>query len=189
MRAFILCGGLGTRLRSVVSHLPKCLAPIRDKPFLYYLLKHLEDNAFTNITLCSCYKSDKIYECFGNRFGKIKLSHSIQNRPEGTGKALRKAAKEVPAGTNRVLIVNGDTWWPIRYHEMIAYHDKVKAKVTVGTYEDIIAGTFVADISFLKTLKEKHFEDNIKEAGIFESTIRFIDIGTPQDYSRAQLIL
>lgn len=189
MKSLILCGGLGTRLRSVVSDLPKCLAPVKGKPFLYYLLKRLEGQNFDEVVLCASYMADKIYECFGNRLGKLKISYDIQSKPTGTGAALRKAAKALPNGTNRVLVINGDTYWPIRYHEIIAYHVKLQAKVTIGAYNDIIAGTFVCDVSFLKSMRKKHFEDNFPAVGIFDSKVPFLDIGTPENYLRAQFVL
>lgn len=189
MKALVLCGGLGTRLRSVVSDLPKCLAPVNDKPFLYYVLKHLNSQLVRDVTLCTSYMHDKIYECFGDSFMDIRLSYSIQKQPEGTGLALRNAARELPRGTNRVIILNGDTFLPILYHEVIARHVKLRARVTVVAWEDIIAGTFVADVAFLKKMKKKRFEDNLPEVAVFDSEFPFLDIGTPKDYSRAQLML
>jgi Nucleoside-diphosphate-sugar pyrophosphorylase involved in lipopolysaccharide biosynthesis/translation initiation factor 2B, gamma/epsilon subunits (eIF-2Bgamma/eIF-2Bepsilon) len=56
-QAIILAGGLGTRLRSVVSTLPKCMAPVAGKPFLHYVIAHLKKEGITDFIFSVGYKS------------------------------------------------------------------------------------------------------------------------------------
>ena len=56
----VLAGGLGTRLRSVVSDLPKCMAPVAGRPFLYYLLKYMEVRRFTRVVLALGYMHESV---------------------------------------------------------------------------------------------------------------------------------
>ena len=62
MEVIILAGGLGTRLRSVVSEVPKCMAPIAGKPFLWYLLKYLMRYDVTKVILSVGYLREAIYK-------------------------------------------------------------------------------------------------------------------------------
>ena len=95
MEAIVLAGGLGTRLREVVSDVPKPMAPIEDKPFLEYILKYLGKNSVTRVILSVGYKWETIKEHFGNSFEGIELVYSIEDEPLGTGGAIKKAMDHV----------------------------------------------------------------------------------------------
>jgi len=111
MEAIILAGGLGKRLRSVVSDLPKPMAPIGDKPFLEYILQYLKQNGITKVILSVGYKWETIKEYFGNNFEGIKLIYSVENEPLGTGGAIKKAIEKVHS--KEVFIINGDTFFNV----------------------------------------------------------------------------
>jgi D-glycero-alpha-D-manno-heptose 1-phosphate guanylyltransferase len=113
MEVIVLAGGLGTRLRTVVSEMPKCMAPVCGKPFLYYLLSHL--NRFTSvkkIILSLGYKSEVIIDWTQSindfNFGYI---YAIESEPLGTGGAIKKALDY--ASEENVLILNGDTFFDV----------------------------------------------------------------------------
>ena len=92
MEIIILAGGLGTRLRSIVKNVPKPMAPIKNKPFLYYLLKYWIKNGATKIILSTGYKSEIIEKYFEVNKFDIPIIFSVENKPLGTGgflKALR----------------------------------------------------------------------------------------------------
>jgi len=109
----ILAGGLGTRLRSVVSDRPKVLALVRGKPFLAYLLDQLGQADIRRVVLLTGYKGEQIEKTFGSRYGNIDLEYSAETEPLGTAGALRLAlpklfANATAAGT--VLMLNGDSF-------------------------------------------------------------------------------
>ena len=92
VRACVLAGGLGLRLRSVVGDVPKVLAPVGGRPFLAYLLGQLAANDVRQVTLCTGYRSDAV-EAFcgdGAAWG-LALSYSRETRPLGTAGAIRQA--------------------------------------------------------------------------------------------------
>src|SRR5512133_1369846 len=92
INAVILCGGLGTRLRSVVSDIPKPMAPVKNKPFLEYILANLcKSNTVSRFVLCVGYKYEQIESYFGNSFNGIPVSYSIEDTPLGTGGAIVKS--------------------------------------------------------------------------------------------------
>jgi D-glycero-alpha-D-manno-heptose 1-phosphate guanylyltransferase len=117
LEAIVLAGGLGTRLRSVITDLPKPMAPIGDKPFLEYILKYLQKNGISKVILSVGYKWETIKEYFGNSFENIELIYSIEDAPLGTGGAIKKAMSEVVS--EKVYIINGDTFFDVDLKSLI----------------------------------------------------------------------
>lgn len=117
LEAIVLAGGLGTRLRSVVSDLPKPMAPIGDKPFLEYILKYLQKNGITRVILSVGYKWETIKEYFGDKFESIELVYSLEDEPLGTGGAIKKTMKQLKTG--HVYIINGDTFFDVDLKSLV----------------------------------------------------------------------
>jgi D-glycero-alpha-D-manno-heptose 1-phosphate guanylyltransferase len=111
VEAIVLAGGLGTRLRSVVSDLPKPMALISDKPFLEYILKYLQSNGVTRVVLSVGYKWETIKEYFGDNFKNVELIYSVENEPLGTGGAIKKAM--IHTQDENFYIINGDTFFDV----------------------------------------------------------------------------
>jgi NDP-sugar pyrophosphorylase family protein len=110
--AAILAGGLGTRLRPVISDLPKVLAPIRGKPFLFFLLETLKASGVDEVVLLTGYMHEKVEQMCGdgNEFG-LKISYSPEISPLGTAGALKNA--EVYLSQHKeFLVLNGDSYAP-----------------------------------------------------------------------------
>lgn len=116
MEAIVLAGGLGTRLQSVVSDVPKPMAPIEDKPFLEYILKYLKKNSISKVILSVGYKWEIIQEYFGNNFDGIELVYSVEDEPLGTGGAIKKAMSKV--SNDKVYIINGDTFFNVNLNKL-----------------------------------------------------------------------
>jgi D-glycero-alpha-D-manno-heptose 1-phosphate guanylyltransferase len=106
--AAILVGGLGTRLRGVVDDVPKPLAPVLGRPFLYYLLDMLARYGVRSITLCSGYLAELVRDKVGDEWLGIPIHHSVEDQPLGTAGALALAKGFLKS--DRVLVMNGDTW-------------------------------------------------------------------------------
>ena len=104
----ILVGGLGTRLRGVVDNVPKPLAPVLGRPFLFYLLDMLALRGARSVTLCSGYMADFVKEKTGTEWLGMPIHHSVENEPMGTAGALALARNYLQS--DRVLVLNGDTW-------------------------------------------------------------------------------
>ena len=106
--AFVLCGGLGTRLRSVVSDRPKSMALVAGVPFLEILLRQLRDQGVREVVLGTGYMADQIEKYFGD--GKIlglALRYSRETEPLGTGGAVKLAERSLGDPT---LVINGDSY-------------------------------------------------------------------------------
>jgi NDP-sugar pyrophosphorylase family protein len=108
VRAFILCGGQGTRLRSVVADRPKSMALISETPFLQLLLERLGYQGVHDVVLGTGYMAEKIERYFGD--GKqfaLRIRYSREHEPRGTGGALKLAE---PLISDPVLVLNGDSY-------------------------------------------------------------------------------
>jgi D-glycero-alpha-D-manno-heptose 1-phosphate guanylyltransferase len=108
MEVIILAGGFGTRLKKEVPNLPKPMAPIAGRPFLEILLKSLSEKGFSRIILSLGYMSEKIVNYFGDNFLGMDLIYVIEDRPLGTGGAIRKSLEK--CNDDHVLVLNGDTF-------------------------------------------------------------------------------
>jgi D-glycero-alpha-D-manno-heptose 1-phosphate guanylyltransferase len=106
--AIILVGGFGTRLRGVVSGVPKPMAPIGGKPFLEYLLRSLLSQGINHFILSTGYMGNIIREYFGDNFNGVEITYSEEEFPLGTGGATKQALSQV--SQDHAFILNGDTY-------------------------------------------------------------------------------
>lgn len=111
--AIVLAGGLGTRLRTVVSDVPKPMAPIKEKPFLVWLMDYWIKQGVDHFILAVSYKHEVIINYFGNKYKNAELEYSIETTPLGTGGALLQALQKVSA--NEFLLLNGDTYFMVDF--------------------------------------------------------------------------
>lgn len=106
--AVILVGGLGTRLRPVLSDRPKILAEVLGCPFLTYLLDQLSHAGALDVVLCTGYMGDMVQEVYGDTYRSLHLLYSQEDEPLGTGGALRLALPLLKS--DHVLVMNGDSY-------------------------------------------------------------------------------
>lgn len=92
--AIILAGGFGTRLATVVSDVPKPMAPVAGRPFLERLLDRLIVQGISQVVLAVGYKREIIQNHFGARYKNLEVRYSVESEPLGTGGALRQAFDE-----------------------------------------------------------------------------------------------
>jgi D-glycero-alpha-D-manno-heptose 1-phosphate guanylyltransferase len=122
MEVIILAGGMGTRLREVVDDLPKPMAPVNGKPFLYYLLHWLKQYQIEKILLSTGYRSESVINFFGDSFSGIPIKYVVEDKPLGTGGAVKYALQKT-TGEN-ILILNGDTYFPIDLERFCTFHSE-----------------------------------------------------------------
>lgn len=120
MEAIVLAGGLGTRLRSVVSDVPKCMAPVAGHPFLYYILQYLQKNKVTHVVLALGYKHEIVTDWLKKQDFGMDYSFSIEELPLGTGGAIRQALACIKEQT--ALVLNGDTFFGVNLQDFRACH-------------------------------------------------------------------
>lgn len=141
MHAIILAGGFGTRLRSVVSDVPKPLASIADKPFLAWLIAYLARNGVDKITLSVHHDWQKIEHYFSENPPAVPVSYAVEEKPLGTGGAIAYAMRQSGA-TAPVVVLNGDSFIRIDYQALYAQHQKNHAPLTIVLREIANTGRY-----------------------------------------------
>ncbi|MDD2380039.1 nucleotidyltransferase family protein [Aminobacterium colombiense] len=129
--AVILAGGLGTRLRRVVSDCPKSLAPIDGKPFLYWLFLFLRQKGIGQCVLLLGYKSEQIIEyCQNGEKWGLSIEYSLEPKPLDKGGALRYALPLIQK--ERFLFLNGDTLLDVNIEQMFHQSRKLDSDVLIA---------------------------------------------------------
>jgi len=152
--AIILVGGLGTRLKSVVSDLPKPMADVAGRPFLAYLLDYCKEQNIQRVVLCAGYKHETIEDYFGHFYKGIELVYSIEDEPLGTGGALRKGMELLNSPV--VLFLNGDSICKVSICEMANVYRKNQADMVLA-----IKKTYNFDRYGTVVLQEQKHENRI----------------------------
>lgn len=170
MTAIILCGGLGTRLRSVVSDKPKSMADINGKPFLQYQIEYLKKYGIKDFVFATGYLSEKISDYFkdGSNFG-IHIEYAKEDEPLGTGGAIKNAFKKVK--DDYAICLNGDTYFEINVKELEDVFTNYNADMAVAIkYEKDMSrfGAVKFDNNKLISWNEKDIkEDGFINGGIY----------------------
>lgn len=125
----ILAGGLGTRLRSTISDLPKVMASVNGRPFLTYLLDQIICTGFRQVILCTGYKGDVISDTIGNVYDGLTVRYSLEDKPLGTGGALRLALPLV--STDYVMAMNGDSYVETNLAAFLSWHAGKRCKASI----------------------------------------------------------
>jgi len=129
MKAIILAGGLGTRLRERIPDLPKPMAPVAGRPFLEYILDRLIAGGINEIILSVGYQADIIMQHFGNIYRNTIISYAVESQPLGTGGAIVHALNK--QGDEPVLVLNGDTLLNIDFEELVRWYMKMPVQVAM----------------------------------------------------------
>ncbi len=222
--AIILAGGLGTRLREAVPDLPKCMAPVAGRPFLFYVINYLRLQGIEQFIFSLGYKHEVIEAYLQGHFPTLKYTVVIEEEPLGTGGAIQLACSK--AENKQVVVVNGDTLYKADLHAAYLFHIHHMAECTLllkpmqqfdryGVVEledgylvkqfsekkyyesgNINGGIYILDknkfldeefpekFSFEKQYLEQ-FYSRRRIYGLVQDAY-FIDIGIPEDFSRAQ---
>jgi len=223
--ALLLVGGMGTRLRPVISSTPKPLAPVGDVPFLQLLVLQLRSQGIRRLVMCTGFQADQVKNEFGDgRKWDVSIEYSNEASPLGTAGAIKLAAGFLSQASN-FLVMNGDSFLELDFRELIRFHEAHHGLATVavrrvkdaarygavhmdgqnrivrfcekmGNPEPglINGGVYVFSREVLRHIPEgpvsleKDVLPGLLEHAIFalEQSGMFIDIGTPEDYARAQ---
>ncbi len=130
MKAILLAGGKGTRLRPLTIHTPKPIVPIFDRPFLHYqldLLKQVPE--IDEVILSLNYQPRRIEEIFGDGSDSgLAIKYVVEPAPLGTAGAVRYAGESLHES---VVVFNGDVLTEVNLGDVIALHRARRAKATI----------------------------------------------------------
>jgi NDP-sugar pyrophosphorylase family protein len=224
-KAVLLVGGLGTRLRSAVPSVPKPLASLGKNSFLELLVRQLRYQGIQRLVMCTGYLADRIEDEFGDgHFLDVSIEYSKESNPLGTAGAIKLAGRYL-GDLSDFLVMNGDTFLEIDFHQLFRFHRKhgglvsiaVAAVKDAGRYGTVQVddkgrvvgfsektgsktpglvngGVYVFSRSLLQYIPEgpasleKTVFPHVLDQGVYalKQDGIFIDIGTPEDYARAQ---
>ena len=228
IKAVMLVGGLGTRLRSVVPSAPKALASIGEKPFLELLIRQLRSQEIRRLVMCSGYLADQIETKFGDgRTWDVSIEYSKEELPLGTGGAVKLAGRFL-RDSPEFLVLNGDSFLEFDLPGLMDFHRRHNAIATMavlrvenasryGTVDAdpngrvtgfaektgrevrglVNGGIYIFNHAVLQHIPEgpasleRDLFPRLLDQGVYaqEQHGKFIDIGTPADYARAQELL
>ncbi len=188
MKAVILVGGEGTRLRPLTCTTTKAVVPVLNRPFLEHVLHYLRGHGIEHTILTLCYLPDQIKGYFGlDDSAVIKVSYALEESPLGTAGAVKNAE----AGLDQpFFVLNGDIFTSLDLTAMMAFHRERKAKVTIALtpVEDPTAYGLVEtdDRGRIKRFLEKPSWDevttNMINAGIYILEPEVLTYITPQTF-------
>lgn len=167
LRAVVMAGGFGTRLRPLTEDLPKPMLPVGEKPLLETVICQLRDVGVKQVNVTTHYKPEKIRDYFGNgdKFG-INISYVNEDQPLGTAGAL--ALMSPP--DEPCLVINGDVLTKVNFRAMFEFHKENLADITIGVrrYEmQCPYGVIMCNGVEVASLEEKPFVQFIVNAGIY----------------------
>ena len=134
MKAIILAGGVGTRLRPLSCTRPKLLFPLLNKPLLDHTLERLAETGVNGVTLAVKFMADSFMTRYGKSTNGMTVSYSKEKIPMWTGGAI-KYAEELIGHDDQFLVLNGDIFTTIDYSELIRKHKENEAIATIALYK------------------------------------------------------
>lgn len=169
--AVILAGGLGTRLRSVVSDVPKCMAPVGGRPFLEWMLEWLERYGVNRIVLSLGYMSQTVIDWLHDGYkGGMPVDWVIEDTPLGTGGGIKLAMSKT--GTDRVMVLNGDTFYDVNLDDFHSFSKQSGAGLAVALKPmkdfDRYGSVTLSDSGRIASFNEKkHCDEGLINGGIY----------------------
>lgn len=186
-QSIILAGGLGTRLRSAVSELPKCMAPVNGKPFLAFVVDHLKKEGISKFIFSVGYKHEAIVEFVNKEYGSSGIDFSIEEEPLGTGGAIKLACKK--SSHQNVLVVNGDTLFKVKLDSLNSFHEKNNADCTLSlkpmqNFDRYGVVELNKDNSIRDFKEKKYYENGLINGGIYALNVpNFLKEELPDKFS------
>ena len=185
--AIILAGGLGTRLRSVVPDLPKCMAPVAGRPFLSYVIDYFQQQGIEKFIFALGYKSEVFEDFLQSKLPTGNYQLSIEKEPLGTGGAIRLSGSKATEKT--VLVLNGDTFFSINLTKLSSFHHMCGAHCTLSlkpmkNFDRYGVVELNKDYS-IKNFREKNFyEAGLINGGVYALHVaKFLEEQLPEKFS------
>lgn len=187
MEVIILAGGLGTRLRSVVQEVPKCMAPVGGRPFLAYLLDWIQMYPVDHVVFSVGYLKEWIIDFMQKGNWPFAYDFACEETPLGTGGGIRLALGFCREET--VFVVNGDSFFPVRLDAMPTDGALTLALQHMEKFERYGAVTFSGNR--ISAFREKRYcEEGFINGGIYAIKRSRLDLSAfPEKFSFEKEVL
>ena len=185
--AIILAGGLGTRLREAVPDLPKCMAPVAGKPFLYYVISYFAKQGIDKFLFSLGYKHEIIEDYITSEFDTIQYTFCVEEKPLGTGGAIRLACEQATEKT--ALVLNGDTLFQVNLDKFAAFHHMCGADCTLSlkpmrNFDRYGVVTLNKDYSIESFREKDYYQEGLINGGIYALNVgKFQSENLPEVFS------
>lgn len=183
----ILAGGLGTRLRSAVPDLPKCLAPVAGRPFLAHVIDYYQLQGITQFIFSLGYKHEMIGDFLAQDYPSLKKRIVLEERPLGTGGAIKLACTY--ADEKNVLVINGDTLFRIQLSTLAALHEQQASHCTLALkpmqqFDRYGMVELNADQSIKSFHEKQYYEEGLINGGVYAlQREKFLEEPLPEIFS------
>jgi len=172
MKAIILAGGMGIRLRPFTFSIPKPLLPIGEKPILEIIIRQLKKVGFREFILAIGYKSKMVEAYFGDGSElRVRIHYLKEKKPSGTAGPLAQLRDNFSMGREEsFLLINGDILTSLNFPRMISYHKRANFEITVGVKklkEKQSYGFVEVKDGLVGKIDEKPFTEGIVNTGIY----------------------
>ena len=161
MKAIILAGGRGKRLKPVTDYVPKPLVPIKNIPIIEWQIKYLKKFGIKEVIICTGYKADMIESYLNMKKLGIKIKFSIEKSPLSTGGAIKKAGKMI--NEKSFFVINGDTITNIDLRKLASKKNSIAA-IELRTKYGILE---VESDKIINFKEKKEIPDTWMNAGIY----------------------
>ena len=161
MKAIILAGGRGKRLKPVTDYVPKPLVPIKNIPIIEWQIRYLKKFGISEVIICTGYKADMIESYLSMKKLGMKIKFSIEKTPLGTGGAIKKAGKLI--NDKSFFVINGDTITNIDLDKLASKKNSIAA-IELRTKYGILETESDKIINFKE---KKEIPDTWMNAGIY----------------------
>ncbi|MFB6457281.1 nucleotidyltransferase family protein [Chitinophaga sp. Hz27] len=190
----VLAGGLGTRLRDAVADKPKCMAPVGDQPFLYFLLQYLHRQGITHVILSLGYMAEQVIEWCNNNPQPVRISFATEPEPLGTGGGIMYALDKVEG--DNIFIVNGDTYFDVNLPGLNSVHTSHHSNLSLAlkpmTMFDRYGTVAINNKGQIFEFREKRFtvDMSLINGGIYITSASFLkSLGLPLKFSFEKEVL
>lgn len=182
LRAVVMAGGFGTRLRPLTDDTPKPMLPLGGRPLLEYVIEQLKSTGISRVVVATHYRPEKITSHFGDgsAFG-VDIEYLREDVPLGTGGALGLLRRS----DDPLLVINGDVLTGMDFRSMFAYHQENRADMTVGVrrYEmKVPYGVVDCDGERVRGLREKPEISFFVNAGVYLLEPTVLDLVQPHQH-------
>ncbi len=169
MQAIILAGGFGTRLQTVVKEVPKPLAPISGKPFLFWLITYLQQQGITNFIFSLGYLHNLVEDFLKEEFPNLNYDCVIETEPLGTGGAIKFCLNKT--NETDVIIVNGDTFFNLNIKDFVQFYQNSNSDCCIAltpmqNFDRYGSVTLDNDNNVLEFNEKKYCETGLINTGV-----------------------
>jgi mannose-1-phosphate guanylyltransferase len=161
MKAIILAGGRGKRLRPITDYIPKPLVPIKNIPIIEWQLKYLKKFGVDEVIICTGYKQEMVENYLNVKKIGMKIKYSIEKTPLGTGGAIKKAGKIIKEKS--FFVINGDTITNIDLKKLSKKQNSI-ASIELQTKFGILE---ISNDKIINFKEKKEISDTWMNAGIY----------------------